>query len=113
MKRRLAFALALSVCGLSLSCLTICAAHAEQSSCAPDEISVALTEHDDECCSLDALRSLPPDRVRKTPVGLIARPILPTAIFDFHDHCRTPNPIDEAPPPAISPPLQRIPALRI
>ncbi len=113
MKKWFALALALSVGSLSLGCLTICAAHAEQSTYAPDETSVALTGQDDECCSLDALRSLPPDRVRKSLVGFIVRSLPPTAIFGFHHHCQTMNPIDTSPRPAISPPLQRIPALRI
>src|SRR5215510_1524662 len=85
-KRWLAFALALSVGSLSLGCMTICAAHAEKSFCASDETSVTLIGEEDECCSLNALRSLPPDRMQKSPVGIIARPLPPAPIFGFHQH---------------------------
>jgi hypothetical protein len=112
MKRLLAFALALNVCGLSLSCLAICADHAEQSSCSPGEINVTLIELEGECCSLDTLRSLPPERIHKTPAGHIIRPLPPVEIFGFY-HCQTRNMMRKTPQPTTSPPLQRLPALRI
>jgi hypothetical protein len=111
-KQALAFTLALSVFGLSLSCLAICAEHAEQLSCAPDEISLTAIEQDDECCSLDALRCLPPERIQKTPAGYVTRPLPPAEIFGFY-HRETRNMIGNAPQPASSPPLDRIPVLRI
>ena len=85
MKRWLAFALALSVGSLSLGCMTICAAHAEQSSCASDKSNVTLIGEEDECCSLNALRLLPPDRIQKSPVVIIARPLPPAPIFGRPD----------------------------
>jgi hypothetical protein len=113
MKQALAFALALSVGSLSLGCMTICAAHAEQLSCAWDETSVTLTGLEDECCALNALRSLPPDRIQKSPIGIIARPLQPATIFGFHDHYQAMIQTATSPQPACSPPLQRSPALRI
>ena len=112
MKKALALTLALSMFGLSLSCLAICADHAEELSCAPDEISLTAIEQEDECCSLDALRCLPPERIQKTPAGHGARPLPPAEIFDFY-HRQTRNMIGMAPQPAGSPPLERIPVLRI
>jgi hypothetical protein len=112
MKQLLAFALALSVFGLSPSCLAICANHAEQSACASDETGVTSIEQQEECCSLDTLRSLPPERVQKTSAGHVSRQLSPADIFDFY-HRQNPNPIGKAPQPASSPPLQRIPELRI
>jgi len=112
-KQWLAFALALSVFGLPLSCLAICAGHAEESSCATDEINLtSIEQEEDECCSLDALRCLPPERIQKTPAPHVTRPLPPADIFGFY-HRQTRNMISKAPQPAISPPLQRIPALRI
>jgi hypothetical protein len=111
-KRWLAFALALGMFGLSLSCMAICAGHAEQSSCAPDEISLTAIEQEDECCSLDELKFLPPERIQKTPAGHGARPLPPAEIFGFY-HPQTRNLIGKAPQPASSPPLERIPVLRI
>jgi hypothetical protein len=108
----LAFALALSVCVLPLSCLAICAGHAERSYCAPDETGVALIGQKDECCPLDTLRSAPPERIQKTPAGIVTWPLPPAEIFDIY-HRQTLNPSARAPQPASSPPLQRIPALRI
>jgi len=105
-------ALALSVCSLSLSCLAICAGHAERSYCASDETSVALIGQKDECCPLDTLRSAPPERIQKTPAGIVTPPLLPADIFGIY-HRKTLNPPARAPQPASSPPLQRIPALRI
>jgi hypothetical protein len=112
MKQLIAFALALSVFGLSLSCLAICADHAEQSSCASDESSVTSIEQEDECCSLNALRYLPPERVQKTLAGHVSRQLPPADISGFY-HGQNPNLIGKAPQPASSPPLQRIPELRI
>jgi|SRR5215510_5522513 len=112
MERWLAFALALSIFSLPLSCLAICANHAEQSSCASDETGVTLIGHEDECCPLDALRSIPPERIQKTPAGHLTRPLPPAEIFGIY-HRQTLNLIARSPQPAISPPLQRIPALRI
>src|SRR5215510_10326071 len=112
MKRWLTFALALSVGSLSLGCMTICAAHAEQFSCASDESGVTLIGEEDECCSLNSLRSLPPDRIQKSPVGIIARPLPPAPIFGFHHH-QVLMPISTFTQPTCSPPLQRSPALRI
>jgi hypothetical protein len=111
-KRLLAFALALSVFGLSLSCLAICAYHAEQSACASDETGVTSIEQEDECCSLNALRSLPPERVQKTPAGQVTWQFSHAEIFGFY-HRQTQDLIAKAPQPASSPPLQRNPALRI
>jgi len=113
MKRWLAFALALSVGSLSLGCQIICAAHAERFSCASDETSVTLIGEEDECCSLNALRSLPPDRIQKSPAGIIAQPLLPAAIFGFHQHYRALIQAATSPQPTCSPPLQRSHALRI
>ena len=113
MKRWLTFALALSVGSLSLGCITICAAHARQSSCASDDSGVTLIGEEDECCSLNALRFLPPDRIQKSPVGIIAQPLLPAAIFGFHQHYQALIQVVTFPQPTCSPPLQRSPALRI
>ena len=112
MKRWLAFALALSVGSLSLGCMTICAAHAEQSSCASDKSNVTLIGEEDECCSLNALRLLPPDRIQKSPVVIIARPLPSAPIFGFHHH-KGLIPIATSAQPTCSPPLQRSHALRI
>jgi hypothetical protein len=112
MKQLLAFALALSVFGLSLSCLAICADHAEQSACASDETGVTSIEQEDECCSLNALRSLPPERVQKTPAGHVTWQLSPAAVFGIYHH-QPQDLIAKAPQPASSPPLQRNPALRI
>jgi hypothetical protein len=112
MKQALAFTLALSVFGLSLSCMSICADHAEELSCATDEISLTAIEQEDECCSLDAIRCLPPERIQKTPASHGARPLPPAEIFGFY-HRQTRNMIGKAPQPASSPPLERIPVLRI
>jgi hypothetical protein len=112
-KRWLVFALALSVGSLSLGCMTICAAHAEQLSGASDETSVTLIGEEDECCSLNALRFLPPDRIQKSPVGIIAQPLLPAAIFGFHQHYQALTQVATFPQPTCSPPLQWSPALRI
>jgi hypothetical protein len=112
MKQLLAFALSLSVFGLSLSCLAICADHAEQSACASDETGVTSIEQEDECCSLIALRSLPPERVQKTPASHITWQLSPAAVFGFYHH-QTQDLIDKAPQPASSALLERIPELRI
>jgi len=112
MNQWLTFALALSVCGMSLSCLAICAGHAERSYCAPDETVVALIGQNDECCPLNTLRSAPPERIQKTPAGIVTRPSPPAEIFDIY-HRQTLTPSARAPQPASSPPLQRIPALRV
>jgi hypothetical protein len=111
MKRLLAFALALSVFGLSISCLAICADHAEQSVCASDETGVISIEQEDECCSLNALRSLPPERVQKTPAGHVTWQLSPAAFGVYHP--QTQDLIGKAPQPASSPPLERILGLRI
>ena len=108
----LAFALSLSVCGLSLGCIAICANHSERSCGAPDETSVALTGQEDGCCPLDALRSAPPDRIQKTPAGHITRPLAPAGISGIYRRQRL-NLLAGAPQPASSPPLQRLPTLRI
>jgi len=112
MKQLLAFALALSVFGLSLSCLAICADHAEQSACASDETGVTSIEREDECCLLNALRSLPPERVQKTPADHVTWQLSPAAVFGFYHH-QTQNLIGKAPQPASSASLERIPELRI
>jgi hypothetical protein len=111
-KQLLTCALALSVFGLSLSCIAICASHAELSSCASGETDVTSIGQDDECCSLDALKFLPPERIQKTPAGHIMRPLPPADILGFY-HSQNLNLIGKAPQPASSPPLQRIPELRI
>lgn len=112
MKQLLAFALALSVFGMPLSCLAICAEHAEQLSSAPDEVSATAIEQADECCSLNTLRSLPAERVQKTPAGRITRPLPLAEIFGV-SHRTTLNIIGKVPQPATSPPLQGISPLRI
>jgi hypothetical protein len=112
MKQLLALALALSVFGLSLSCLAICADHAEQSACASDETGVTSIEQEDECCSLNALRSLPPERIQKTPAGHVTWQLSPAAVFGIYHH-QTQDLIGKAPQPASSAPLERIPELRI
>jgi hypothetical protein len=112
MNKWLAFALALSVCGLSLSCMAICANHSEDSYSAPDKTGVALSGQEDECCPLDTLRSVPPERIQTTPAGHITRPLPPSEIFGIY-HRQNQNLIARAPQPASSPPMQRIPALRI
>src|SRR5215510_7401479 len=113
MKRWLALVLALSVGSLSLGCLTICASHAEQFSCASDETDVTLTGMEGECCSLNALRSLPPDRIQKSPVVITTRLLPSEATFGFPDLHQVMIQIATSPQPACSPPLQRSPALRI
>jgi hypothetical protein len=110
---QLAFVLALSLCGLSLGCLTVCAAQVEESPCAQDESSFELTEYDDDCCSLDALRSLPPDRVQKTPVVSIYHPLTPASNFGFRNHCQALAPFATFPQPDKSAPLQQSAVLRI
>ncbi|HKQ79221.1 MAG TPA: hypothetical protein VJ810_36335 [Blastocatellia bacterium] len=112
MKQLLAFALALSVFGLSLSCMAICANHAAQSSCASEETNVSSIEQEDGCCSLDTLRSLPPERIQITPAGHVSRQLSPAEIFSLN-HRKISGLIGNAPQPASSPPLQRIPVLRI
>jgi hypothetical protein len=112
MKQLLGFALALSVFGLSLSCLAICADHAEQSACASDETGVTSIGQEDECCLLNALRSLPPERIQKTPADHVTWQLSPAAVFGFYHH-QTQNLIGKAPQPASSAPLERIPELRI
>jgi hypothetical protein len=112
MNKWLAFALALSVCGLSLSCMMICASHSQRSYSAPDKTGVALTEQEDECCPLDTLKSIRPERIQKTPAGHITRPLPSAEIFGIY-HRPNRSLIAWAPQPASSPPLQRIPALRI
>src|SRR5262249_50414490 len=84
MNQWLTFALALSVCGLSLNCLAICAGHAERSYCAPDETDVALIGQEDECCPLDALRSAPPERIQKTPAGGRTPPLRAPGVFHIY-----------------------------
>src|SRR5215471_11722223 len=113
MKRWLAFALALSVGSLSLGCLTICAAHAEQFSCASDKSNVMLIGEEDECCSLNALRLLPPDRIQKSPIETVVQPLQPAPIFGFHHHHQTQILIAISVQPTCSPPLQRSHTLRI
>src|SRR5262245_38324121 len=113
MKIWLAFALALSVGSLSLGCMTICSAYAEQTSCASNETGVTLTEEEDECCSLSALRFLPPDRIQNSSVRVNARSLPPAAIFGFHNLYQALIPIATSPQPSGSPPLQRSSALRI
>jgi hypothetical protein len=110
----LAFALALSVFGLSLSCLAICADHEEQSSWAPEEISLAAIEdeHEDECCSLGTFKYLPPERIQKTPESNVSRPLPSAVIIGFYHH-QAQSMVAKAPRPDGSPPLQRNPALRI
>jgi hypothetical protein len=112
MKQALAFAIALCMFGLSLSCLAICADHAEQSSCAPDEINLSAIEQEDDCCSLDALRYLPPERIQKTPAGHVTRPLMRAEVFAIYLR-QTLDLMARAPQPASSPPLQRITQLRI
>jgi hypothetical protein len=108
----LAFALALSVCALPLGCMVICANHSERSCGAPDDDIVALTEQEDECCPFDTLKATAPERIQKTPAGHISRPLPSAEIFGIY-HRQHQNLIAGAPQPAGSPPLQRLPALRI
>jgi hypothetical protein len=112
MKQLLAFALALSVFGLSPSCLAICADHVEQLSCSSDEANAKSIEQEDECCSLDTLRFLPSERIQKTPAGHVNRPLPPADIFGFYRRQNL-SLISKIPQPASSPLLERIPVLRI
>jgi hypothetical protein len=110
-KRLIAFTLALGVFVLSLNCLAICASHAERSSCTPKVAGAMLIGYEEECCPLDTVRSVPPERIQKTPAGHISRPLPTTEILGIHH--LTQNPIAREPQPSSSPPLQRIPVLRI
>jgi hypothetical protein len=112
MNRWLAFALAFSVCGLSLSCIAICASHSERSYSSSDKTRIALTEQEDVCCPLDTLKYAPPERIQKTPAGHITRPLATAEFFGIY-HRQHQNLIATAPQPASSPPLQRLSALRI
>src|SRR5262245_8435059 len=111
-KELIAFGLALSRFGLALTCMAIHPDHAEQSSCASDETRVTSLEKEDECCLLNALRPLPPERVQKTPARQVTWPFPAAETFGFY-HRQNLNLISKAPQPASSPPLQRIPELRI
>ena|GEM_PF-3286120 len=113
MKRLLAIALAFNVFGLSLSCVAICAEHAEPSSCVGDENKTSLNEEDEECCSLDTHRSLPPERIQKTPAGQINRHLPTAQIFVFDLYYQTLSSVKFASQPDKLPPLKRIPALLI
>lgn len=110
---QIAFVLALSLCSLSLGCLAVCAAHLEEDPCAQGESSAALAGHDEDCCSLDSLRSLPPERVQKTPVASIYQPLTPAANFGFCNHCQALALFAAFPQPDKSPPLQQSSVLRI
>jgi hypothetical protein len=112
MKQLLVFALALSIFGQSMSCLTICADHAEQSSCASDESGVTSIEREDGGCLLDTLRFLPRGRFKKTPAGHVMQPLPRVEIFGLY-HRQNLSLIDESPQSANLPHPQRIPALRI
>jgi hypothetical protein len=112
MKQLLAFALALGVFGLPLSCMAICAEHAEQSFSALEEVGATTIEQADDCCSLNTIRSLPAERVQKTPAGHLTRPLSLAEIFGVSRRT-TLNIIDKVPQPADSPPLQGISPLRI
>ena len=112
LKRLIAFTLALSVFALSLNCLAICASHAERSSCAPKVAAVMLIGYEDECCPLDTFRSIPPERIQKTPASHISRPLPTAEVFGIYHHLNL-NPIAREPQPSSSPPLQRIRVLRI
>jgi hypothetical protein len=112
LKRLVVFTLALSVFILSLNCLAICACHADRSSCAAKAAGTMLIGYEDECCPLDTVRSVPPERIQKTPASHISRPLPTEEIFGIHHHL-TLNPIAGDPLPSSSPPLQRIPVLRI
>jgi hypothetical protein len=112
MKHLLALALAFSVFGLSLNCMAICAGHTELSACASDETGVTSIGQEDECCSLDTLKFLLPERIQKTPAGQITRVLPPADILGFY-HRQNLILIGKAPQVASSPPLQRIPELRI
>jgi hypothetical protein len=112
MKQLLAFALALGVFGMPLSCMAICAGHSEQLSSAPDKVSATVIEQADECCPLDTLRYAPPERIQKTPAGHITRLLPPAEIFGV-SHRPDPNIIGKVPQPAGSPPLRGISPLRI
>jgi hypothetical protein len=112
-KRWLAFALAFSVGSLSPCCMTICAAHAERLSSASDETGVSLIAEKDECCSINALRLMPPNRIQKSPVGITAQPLPSVTVFDFHDYYQALIQMAIFPQPTCSPPLQRSLALRI
>jgi hypothetical protein len=113
MKRLLALVLVLNVLGLSLSCLAICADHTEQLPYTLEENNVSFIEENDQCCSLNPHKSLPPERIQKTPATHIIRPLLPVEIFGlFHSHL-TLSLVDFASPPAQALPLKRISPLRI
>ena len=112
MKQLLAFAFALGIFGQLMSCLTICADHAEQSSCASDESDVTLIEREDGCCLLDTLRFLRPGRIQKTPAGHVMQTLPHVEISGLY-HRQIPNLIGATPQSGSSPHLQSIPALRI
>lgn len=65
----LAFFLALSVYGVSLGCVSICAAEvqAAEQTASMEEVTASPEECDDDCCVLDTLQSLLPERLRKAP----------------------------------------------
>src|SRR5262245_55643506 len=113
MKKCVALALTLSVGCISLGCLTICAAHAEQSSFESGETCFTMMGAEDDCCSLNALRSMPPDRIQKSPIGIIARSLPPASVFCFHKQNQSVIRIATSTQPTCSPPLQRNHALRI
>jgi hypothetical protein len=112
MKKFVAFTLAPSVFVLSLNCLAICAGHTERSSCMPKSAGAMLIGYEDECCPLDIVRSVPPEKIQKSPAGHITRPLPTAEFFDIY-HYLTPYPITGMPQPASSPLLQRISVLRI
>jgi hypothetical protein len=92
--------------------MTICADHAERSSCASNETGVTSIEYEDECCSVDSLRFLRPERIQKTQAGHVMRPLPLAKIFGL-SHRRTRDMTGAALQPAISPHLHRTAALRV
>jgi len=55
-------------------------------------------EYEEDCCPFEALRSVPPERIQKTPAGHISRPLPPAEIFGVYHHLSL-TPIARAPQP--------------
>lgn len=113
MKTVLALFLALSVYGVSLGCTLICAAEVEAAEQTDSqEVTASPEECDDDCCVLDTLQSLLPERLRKAPESF--------AIDFYFAFFRTDSIIACGPPAGFLQtaaiafiPLQQNPALRI
>lgn len=113
MKTVLALFLAFSVYGVSLGCVSICAAEVEAAEPTDaQEVTASPEECDDDCCVLDTLQSRLPERLRKAPESF--------AIDFYFAAFRTDSIIACGPPGGFSQtaaiafiPLQQNPTLRI